>query len=143
MKRDYIYLTLLVILGTICVNLSTYKAIEYKTREIEKQVEVYIVTATVYHAVKEQCNNDYLTTASGVKISSTNTAYNHRYLAVSRDLLDIFPYGTIVEIEGCGELDGQWIVADTMNKRYKGYIDLLINPNMKQGKWTGVRIKKI
>ena len=143
MKRDYIYLLILTILGTICVYLGKSKYTEVQTEVVEKQVEVYIVTATVYHAVEKQCNNDYLTTASGVKINSTNTAYTHRYLAVSRDLLDVFPYGTIVEIEGCGYLDGQWIVADTMNKRYKGYIDLLINPNMKQGKWTGVRIKKI
>ena len=143
MKRDYIYLALLVILGTICVNLSTYKAIEYKTREIEKQVEVYIVTATVYHAVEGQCDANPLITASGIKIKNTSEAYDHRYIAVSRDLLDVFPFGTEVEISGCGELDGIYWVQDTMNSRYKGYIDILINPNMKQGKWTGVRIKKV
>lgn len=102
---------------------------------------VYVVTATVYHAVVSQCDSDCLVTASGAKISSTESAYEYRYLAVSRDLLDVFPYGTKVEVSGCGELDGYWIVSDTMNKRYKGYIDLLINPDMKGGKWSGVRIK--
>lgn len=104
---------------------------------------VYVVTATVYHAVESQCDSDCLVTASGARIASADSAYEHRYLAVSRDLLDVFPYGTRVEVIGCGELDGEWIVSDTMNRRYKGYIDLLINPDMKGGKWSGVRIKKI
>lgn len=102
-----------------------------------QEVEVYVVTATVYHAVPEQCDKDCLVTASGAKISSAESAYEHRYLAVSRDLLDVFPYGTMVEVSGCGELNGEYIVADTMNRRYKGYIDLLINPDMRGGKWEG------
>lgn len=109
--------------------------------EVESEV-TYVVTATVYHAVPEQCDDSPLVTASGARISSAESAYEHRYLAVSRDLLDVFPYGTMVEVSGCGELDGRWVVQDTMNRRYKGYIDLLINPDMKGGKWEGVRIKK-
>lgn len=110
---------------------------------IDREVDVYIVTATVYHAVEGQCDDSPLVTASGAKIASTESAYDHRYIAVSRDLLDVFPYGTKVEVSGCGELDGFYWVEDTMNKRYKGYIDLLINPDMKGGKWEGVRIKKV
>jgi 3D (Asp-Asp-Asp) domain-containing protein len=110
---------------------------------VDREVDVYVVTATVYHAVAGQCDDSPLVTASGAKISSTDSAYDHRYIAVSRDLLDVFPYGTKVEVSGCGELDGEWIVADTMNKRYKGYIDILINPDMRGGKWEGVRIKKV
>lgn len=109
--------------------------------EVESEV-TYVVTATVYHAVPEQCDDSPLVTASGAKISSAESAYEHRYLAVSRDLLDVFPYGTMVEVSGCGELDGVYTVADTLNKRYKGYIDILINPDMQGGKWEGVRIKK-
>lgn len=114
-----------------------------KVIEVIKEVEVYVVTATVYHAVEGQCDDSPLVTASGAKIASAESAYDHKYIAVSRDLLDVFPYGTKVEVSGCGELDGEWVVADTMNKRYKGYIDLLINPDMKGGKWTEVRIKKV
>ena len=119
--------------------------VEERVQEVfvDREVEVYVVTATVYHAVEGQCDDSPLVTASGAKISSTESAYDHRYLAVSRDLLDVFPYGTMVEVSGCGELDGRWGVADTMAKRYKGYIDLLINPDMKGGKWTGVRIRKV
>lgn len=120
-------------------------AIEERVQEVfvDRKVDVYIVTATVYHAVAGQCDNSPLVTASGAKISSAESAYDHRYLAVSRDLLDVFPYGTIVEVSGCGELDGVYTVADTLNKRYKGYIDILINPDMQGGKWEGVRIKKV
>lgn len=116
---------------------------EPKTEIVEVEREVYVVTATVYHAVPEQCDSDCLVTASGASISSAESAYDHRYIAVSRDLLDVFPYGTMVEVSGCGELDGVYTVADTLNKRYKGYIDILINPDMKGGKWEGVRIKKV
>ena len=49
----------------------------------------------------------------------------------------------MVEVSGCGELDGVYTVVDTLNKRYKGYIDILINPDMRGGKWEGVRIKKV
>lgn len=110
--------------------------------EIESEV-TYVVTATVYHAVKGQCDDSPLVTASGAKISSAESAYEHRYIAVSRDLLDVFPYGTKVEICGCGELDGVYCVVDTMAKRFKGYVDILINPDMKGGRWEGVRIKKV
>lgn len=97
----------------------------------------------MYHAVKEQCDATPLVTASGAKISSAESAYEHRYIAISRDLLDVFPYGTKVEVSGCGELDGVYTVADTLNKRYKGYIDILINPDMRGGKWEGARIRKV
>ena len=118
--------------------------VEEKKVYVEVESEVtYVVTATVYHAVEGQCDDSPLVTASGARISSADSAYDHRYLAVSRDLLDVFPYGTMVEVSGCGELDGYWVVQDTMNRRYKGYIDLLINPDMKGGKWEGVRIKKV
>lgn len=103
----------------------------------------YLVTATVYHAVESQCDDDYLTTASGRKIKSTNEAYSHRYIAVSRDLRELFPYGCKVEVIGTGKYDGIYTVADTMNKRYTEYIDILINPDMPIGKWENVIIKKL
>lgn len=119
--------------------------VEERVQEVvvEREVEVYVVTATVYHAVEEQCDDSPLVTASGAKIASAESAYDHRYVAVSRDLLDVFPYGTKVEVSGCGKLDGVYTVEDTMNRRYKGYIDLLINPDMRGDKWEGVRIKKV
>lgn len=135
------------VLGVISVVFATLLLIfgEPKTEivEVEREREIYVVTATVYHAVEGQCDDSPLITASGARISSAESAYGHRYLAVSRDLLDMFPYGTMVEVSGCGELDGVYTVVDTLNKRYKGYIDILINPDMKRGKWEGARITKV
>lgn len=146
-RRDWAYLAIIIWLGIGCLigfSRPTQVVVEEKKVYVEVESEVtYVVTATVYHAVEEQCDADCLVTASGARIASAERAYEHRYLAVSRDLLDVFPYGTKVEVSGCGELDGIYEVQDTMAKRYKGYIDLLINPDMKGGKWEGVRIKKV
>lgn len=91
------------------------------------------VTMTCYRATSKECGKDSLTTASGAKIESTETAYKHRYLAVSRELRDVFKYGTIVTIEGCSieEYNGEWEVADTMAPSIKNTVDILINPGMK------------
>lgn len=148
--REWLYLIAIVALFAWAMNLREVEAevvVEEVEREaiveVEKECDVYVVTATVYHAVEGQCDDSPLVTASGAKISSAESAYEHRYLAVSRDLLDVFPYGTMVEVSGCGELDGVYTVVDTLNKRYKGCIDILINPDMRGGKWEGVRIKKV
>lgn len=92
-----------------------------------------LVIATIYHATPSQCNDDYLTTASGMKIECTDSAYKHRCIAVSRDLLGEFPYGTEVIVSGCEveEYNGVWVVNDTMNKRYRRRVDFLVNPKMK------------
>lgn len=146
--REWLYLIAIVALFAWAMNLREGEAeviVEEVEREVivERESEVYVVTATVYHAVEGQCDDSPLVTASGAKIASAESAYEHRYLAVSRDLLDVFPYGTMVEVSGCGELDGIYCVVDTMAKRFKGYVDILINPDMKGGKWEGVRIKKV
>lgn len=141
MKRDYIYLFIIfwLLIGLI---MKPRVKVEEKIVYLEAETEiVYIVTATVYHAVEGQCDDTPLVTACGKNINPEDP-YGQRYLAVSRDLLDVFPYGTEVVVSGTGEYDGTWVVADTMNKRFSGYIDFLINEDMKGGKWDGVRIKK-
>lgn len=141
MKRDYIYLFIIfwLLIGLI---VKPRVKVEEKIVYLEAETEIaYIVTATVYHAVEGQCDDTPLVTACGKNINPEDP-YGHRYLAVSRDLLDVFPYGTEVVVSGTGEYDGTWVVADTMNKRFSGYIDFLINEDMKGGKWDSVRIKK-
>ena len=101
-----------------------------------------IVTATIYHAVPEQTNADYLTTASLKKINKANPQ-GHRWIAVSRDLEKLgFVFGTEVCVEGAGELDGLWCVEDRMNKRWTRRIDFLVNKTMEYGKWDNVKIYK-
>ena len=100
------------------------------------------VTATVYNAVPEQCNNDPGHTASMFKLDLSNP-YKHRIIAVSRDLLKDFPMGTKVKVSGTKIYDGIWYVEDKMNKRYSKRIDFLINKGMKIGKWNKVKITKL
>lgn len=98
------------------------------------------VTATIYHAVPSQTNEDYLTTASMKKIDSNHPG-KHRWIAVSRDLEELgFVFGTKVKITGTGELDGIWQVEDRMNKRYKKRIDFLVDKYRKYGKWNNICI---
>ena len=100
-----------------------------------------LVVATVYNAVAEQCNSDPGHTASMFKLDLKNP-YKHKIIAVSRDLLIDFPMGTLVKIEGTS-YDGIYQIQDKMNKRYRKRIDILINTDMKIGKWKNVKITKI
>lgn len=98
------------------------------------------ITATIYHAVPEQTNADFLTTASLKKINPDNPQ-GHRWIAVSRDLEKKgLTMGTRICIEGVGELDGYWTVEDRMNKRWTNRIDFLVDYSMKGGKWENVKI---
>lgn len=104
---------------------------------------ISIVTATIYHAVPEQTNADFLTTASLKKINPNNPV-GHRWIAVSRDLEKLgFTMGVTVCIEGAGELSGEWTIEDRMNKRWTNRIDFLVNTTRKYGKWEDVSIRII
>lgn len=105
-----------------------------------KETEEVMVTATIYHATPEQCNADYLTTASGKKINEENPQ-GHRWVAVSRDLeLVGFTMGEKIIVENAGEMDGIWTIEDRMNKRWIHRIDFLVNKTKKAGKWENVII---
>ena len=108
-----------------------------------KETEETIVTATIYHATPEQCNADYLTTASGKKINENNPQ-EHRWVAISRDLEPVgFTMGEKILVENAGEMDGIWTIEDRMNKRWVHMIDFLVNKTKKGGKWENVIITLI
>lgn len=91
----------------------------------------YQVLATKYNPVPEQCDEDPLITADNSLIN-LDKLNNHdlRWIAVSRDLLDIFNYGDTVVIDSENHrLNGEWIVHDTMNKRFSNRIDFLVPLN--------------
>jgi len=100
-----------------------------------------IVTATVYNAVPAQTNSDPSHTASMFKLDLKNP-YKHKIIAVSRDLLKDYPMGSKVLLVGT-KYDGIYQVQDKMNKRYQNCIDILINIDMKIGKWENVKIIKL
>jgi 3D (Asp-Asp-Asp) domain-containing protein len=100
------------------------------------------VVATIYHAVPEQTNSDPGHTATMFKLDLTNPR-RHNIIAVSRDLEQYFPMGSIVCIENAGVMNGVWQVQDRMNKRFTDRIDFLVNASQRYGKWENVKVTLI
>tara|TARA_B100000131_G_C17976327_1_gene556649 strand:+ start:156 stop:626 length:471 start_codon:yes stop_codon:yes gene_type:complete len=109
---------------------------ESNTIIVEKEIKPkqITVTATMYEPVATQTDSTPNITADGTRIN-VKYAGKYRYLAVSRDLLDIVTYGEYVVVEGInGKYDGVWQVKDTMHPRWTNRIDLLCNPGTEQFK---------
>ncbi|WP_241738959.1 RlpA-like double-psi beta-barrel domain-containing protein [Pontibacter beigongshangensis] len=105
------------------------------------------VTATVYFPEPGQTDDTPFTTADGSKINEKNPG-KHRWIAVSRDLHSRWggeiSYGDSLLVSGISEeLDGLYIVRDTMNKRIRKRIDILVGRQDEiMGKWKNVQISK-
>ena len=116
---------------------------EFKHIENKKKYIVSTVTVTCYQPIKQQCDDEPLTTADGSKINIKNLKNGYlKWCAISRDLLYLFPQNKpkIVFIEGYGYYE----VRDVMNKRHRHRIDLLIHPgNSLKIKVKNVKIKII
>jgi 3D (Asp-Asp-Asp) domain-containing protein len=93
----------------------------------------YSVWATKYNPVKDQCDNTPHVTADNSKIHMGKLkAHNLRWIAVSKDLLNQFKMGDIVEIKCDNEkLNGIWEIHDRMNSRFHNKIDFLVPLNDK------------
>ena len=119
-----------------------------KVKHLESllNVEQYDVTATIYHAVRNQTDKTPHITADGTRIDTRN-ASKYRYVALSRDLLKRwggpFDYGDYIIVEGCnGKYDGIWQVKDTMNERFHNRIDFLQSKGTKLNKFDNAVIYK-
>ena len=70
-------------------------------------------------------------------------------MALSRDLLTRwkgdFQYGdTVLVTAGDPQIDGFWVIKDTMNKRFKNKGDLLFDKQVRKlGKWKNVELSKV
>ena len=95
--------------------------------------DVKTVSYTVYNAVEGQTDSTPLLTADQSIITKP---IDYRWVALSRDLLKVYPYGTKLNLCGCSDssYNGVWVVHDTMNKRFKNKIDFLVNDNIIYGK---------
>ena len=107
---------------------------------------VHLERATTYQPTESQCDSNPLTTADGSKI---NPDYYQKWVALSRDLLSRwggqFNYGDTLDIysKEHPNLNGEWVVRDAMNARYKMSIDFLLEPEKnypKLGVGTDVKI---
>ena len=113
-----------------------------ETNEDSIEVEPFeIVTLTTYKSVGSETDRHPRITASGFKISKKNPK-KHRIIAVSRDLKKKYPFGTKLTIKNAGKYNGEYVVQDVMNKRYKKRIDILINPKDKHTTIKGVKLIK-
>lgn len=116
-----------------------------KTTKVERKR--LSVVATYYNPVEGQCDSDPLVTASNDKIDLTKLKKKKiRWIACSRDLLKRWggelSYGDTVEVLSNNKnLNGLWIVKDSMNKRYKKRIDFLCSDRIK-GSFKSVEICK-
>ena len=121
------------------------------TKTINKQFkrskrEIYHVVATMYYAVKGQCDDTPFVTACNYKINPKK-ATEHRWIALSRNLLKRwkgkFDYGQKVKLIGCGEKDGVYTIVDCMNERYVNRVDILETEGVPLYKYKNVKIIRV
>ena len=93
-----------------------------------KRTTIGTVTVTMYHPVPNQTDATPYITASGFRLDKKNPKKD-RIIAISRDLKEKLDFGDTVILQGIGKWDGEYVVHDVMNKRFKNRIDILINPN--------------
>lgn len=117
---------------------------------IKNSSRVMLDALTVYHPTKRQCDKTPLITASNARINVDDLKkQNIRWMALSRDLLKRwngkFHYGdTVLVTSGDSQIDGFWIIKDTMNKRYKNRGDLLFDSEVRKlGKWKNVEVSRV
>ena len=105
---------------------------------------INIIRATRYHAEVSQCDSSPFKTADGSKIINSKVkSGEQRWVALSRDLIKdeyrdkLFPenhhwngkihFGDIIVVHSINHphLNGDWVVHDCMNARYKRSMDFL------------------
>ena len=113
-----------------------------------KPIKPINVTASVYFPVKNQTDDSPLITADNSKINPSKPR-KHRWIAVSRNLLrrwgGSIDYGDTLKVSGISKrMDGHYVVRDTMNKRIRNRIDILVGPKDNiMGFWKDVEISKL
>ena len=95
------------------------------------------VTVTTYKLVPHDQGKWGTKMASGYKVNVKNPERS-RVVAVSRDLLKRYPFGTFIKIEG----KGIWKVEDVMAPRFKKRVDLLLGYKQKHNKFNNIIITK-
>lgn len=107
-------------------------------------MEIKNITGTCYHPIKNQCDSTPLLTANQKKINESDPL-SHRWIAISRDLKEIYSFGDTIIVSGTkkGVYDGKWVVQDLMNRRWKKKIDFLVGENNYIDKFENLTIKKL
>jgi hypothetical protein len=104
---------------------------------------LHLERATTYQPTIAQCDSDPLTTADGSKINPDSL---QRWVALSRDLLTRwggqFSFGDTITTysKTHPQVNGDWVVHDCMNAKYKMSIDFLADFDEKLGVGKDVKI---
>lgn len=134
------------ILKTLSITKPIKKVAEIKQKPHKIKNDTIIVTATMYNAVKKQCDSNPFETANG-SIINPNKASEHKWVAMSRNLLKRwkgkFNYGDKIRIIGTKFKDGVYTIVDCMNKRFKNKIDILETEGVDLYKFENVKIVKL
>ena len=116
--------------------LDKYESSKQEIKIIKDSVEVTVpfkkIKATYYNPTSGQCDKTPLITGSGYKINLTKLKNKEiKVVALSRDLLKQYPYGSTIYVHQPVHLRGTYKVEDTMNSRFKNRIDFLVYDKLK------------
>jgi 3D (Asp-Asp-Asp) domain-containing protein len=90
------------------------------------------VKASYYNPTASQCDKTPLITGSGYKINLKKLKNKQiKVVALSRDLLKQYPYGSTIYVHKPVHLRGTYKVEDAMNSRFKNRIDFLVFDKLK------------
>ena len=111
---------------------AAYQAVARPIIRKRKPAPIYTVTATAYEAIAGQTDNEPFVTADNSRIPKRYSSRT-RWLALSRDLLrpwgGPFSFGDTVRVRGVSpSLDGVYTVHDTMARRHRRCLDVLVHP---------------
>ena len=166
MKKHIIYrfaiLIAILLFSTGMVNPYESEDIPFVIRPIYDNI-----WGTIYHAEVRQCDATPTITGDGSRINPYQ-ASNHRWIAISQEMLDCqwrvglvddstsvlykgrIEYGDTIWIASpYPEINGWWVVHDTKNKRYRNSIDFLQtkgdgalykNDSMWNGRFDNIKI---
>ncbi|MFD1874720.1 hypothetical protein [Hymenobacter bucti] len=135
-------------LGALLLVLGTAAARTSAARRAAAASAVYTVQATAYEAVVSQTDSKPFVTADNSRIPRGYGSHT-RWLALSRDLLrpwgGPFEFGDKVRVRGISPaLDGVYTVHDTMNRRYRHRLDVLVHPREHVSiSQAGVKIQRV
>lgn len=147
--KTFAFALILLLMIPTAIGLSSPVRVPELSFVSEPQRYHVLETLTIYHPVTGQCDGSPLITANNSQIDLEKLRRNEiRWMALSRDLLKRwdgeFNYGDTVRLEaGDADIDGLWIIADNMNRRFKNRGDLLFHPEARTtGIWRNVKIIK-
>jgi hypothetical protein len=90
-----------------------------------------VLKASVYHATGAQTDATPLLTADNSLINTRLLKSGKlKWVALSRDMFSMFTFGDTIRFYAADHrIDGEWIVRDKMNARYKRAADFLTTPD--------------